>query len=108
MPTTYTLFALMDSTQYVGMITICLFVCPPSNTPATPLVLRAQVPTVSLNDMGPSYDLVVRRSQLPSGDMWKAAIQKDKRYALKIPRVLLLMSHCSLLTAACEKLDKPD
>jgi hypothetical protein len=31
--------------------------------------------------MGPFYDLVVRRSQLPSGDMWKAAIQKDKRYA---------------------------
>jgi ribosome production factor 2 len=39
-----------------------------------------KVPTVSLNEMGPFYDLVVRRSQLPSGDMWKAAIQKDKRY----------------------------
>ena len=29
--------------------------------------------------MGPFYDLVVRRSQLPSPDMWKAACQKDKR-----------------------------
>lgn len=29
--------------------------------------------------MGPFYDLTVRRSQLPSPDMWKAACQKDKR-----------------------------
>lgn len=32
-----------------------------------------------LQPMGPHYDLEVRRSQLPSEDMWKAASKKDKR-----------------------------
>ena len=41
-----------------------------------------KVPTISFTDMGPNYDLTVRRSQLPSGDMWKAACQKDKRLFL--------------------------
>lgn len=38
-----------------------------------------QVPNVVLQPMGPHYDLEVRRSQLPSEDMWKAASKKDKR-----------------------------
>lgn len=43
-----------------------------------------QVPSVSMLPMGPFYDLMVRRSQMPSGDMWKAACQKDKRYVFVI------------------------
>jgi hypothetical protein len=38
-----------------------------------------KVPNVVLQPMGPHYDLEVRRSQLPSEDMWKAACRKDKR-----------------------------
>jgi hypothetical protein len=46
------------------------------------------VPNVSLNPMGPFYDLTVRRSQLPSPDMWKAACQKDKRFVSLLDGVL--------------------
>ena len=34
---------------------------------------------MSMVPMGPFYDMTVRRSQLPSPDMWKSAVQKDKR-----------------------------
>lgn len=43
------------------------------------LVPTSQVPDLTMLPMGPFYDLTVRRSQLPSPDMWKAAVQKDKR-----------------------------
>lgn len=43
--------------------------------------LPQQVPDLTMLPMGPFYDLTVRRSQLPSPDMWKAAVQKDKRCA---------------------------
>jgi len=29
--------------------------------------------------MGPFYDMTLRRTQVPSPDLWKAACQKDKR-----------------------------
>lgn len=45
----------------------------------------SKVPNLSMLPMGPFYDLTVRRSQLPSPDMWKAAVQKDKR--VKIAKV---------------------
>ena len=37
-----------------------------------------QLPTVVLHPMGPFMDLSVRRSQLPSDDLWKVACKKDK------------------------------
>lgn len=38
----------------------------------------AQVPILSLDPMGPFYDLSVRRTQLASEDMWKVACKKPK------------------------------
>lgn len=37
-----------------------------------------QVPILSLDPMGPFYDLSVRRTQLASEDMWKVACKKPK------------------------------
>ena len=55
----------------------------------------SKVPNLSMLPMGPFYDLTVRRSQLPSPDMWKAAVQKDKRFVsllLSLPHVSAVMT----------------
>lgn len=37
-----------------------------------------QIPNVALEEMGPSFDLVIRRTSFAASDMWKAAIKKPK------------------------------
>ena len=40
----------------------------------------SKVPLVSMQNMGPFWDLTVRRTQLPSEDLWKLACKQPKMY----------------------------
>jgi len=55
-----------------GRIYIRLYICNFTKGDGT------KVPNVSLTPMGPFLDLTVRRSQMASEDMWKAATSKKK------------------------------
>lgn len=40
--------------------------------------LPSQIPSVSLKEMGPSLDLVIRRTSFAAKDLWKASIKKPR------------------------------
>lgn len=48
--------------------------------------LFAQVPKVSLTEMGPSIDCVLRRSRLPAVDLEKEALKQPKLTKKKVGR----------------------
>lgn len=55
---------------------------------AVPLLICMQVPKVSLTEMGPSIDCVLRRSRLPAVDLEKEALKQPKLTKKKV-RMLL-------------------
>jgi ribosome production factor 2 len=48
------------------------------------------IPDLTLKPMGPHFDLTVRRTQVPSDDMWKTACRKPKKYVLSLLCVFFL------------------
>eukprot|EP01034_Spumella_vulgaris_P023751 gene23751-30008_t len=52
---------------------------------------ESKVPLLSLDPMGPFYDLSVRRSQAASDDMWKTAVKKAKGISTKWVDVACLL-----------------
>ena len=56
----------------------------------------SQIPRIELEEMGPSLDLVVRRSHLASDDLMKQACRQPK--ATKVvycaPVIMIFVGHC--------------
>jgi ribosome production factor 2 len=48
------------------------------------------IPDLTLKPMGPHFDLTIRRTQVPSDDMWKTACRKPKKY-VPFPFLILLL-----------------
>jgi hypothetical protein len=53
-----------------------------------------QVPRVSLSEMGPSVDCVLRRSRLPAVDHEKEALKQPKLTKKKVRHMRLLLNVC--------------